>query len=298
MMEKFYIRRNRNFKSKVLTDYAQQYLEAQRELSRRYCVICSDKSTALVFENHKAQDQGYTVDLAAGSCSCKDFQDIQIPCRHAIAVICKFGYAIHDFIHEAYFITSYKATYEASFTPLNIESLSDDSDCEACNIKTRRGRIPKKRKHANRARPSKRANMCSNCKETGHTKRSPLCSGYKPEAFFYTRLGGGGIKIRESNKPATEPATEPATGPTTRAAAKRAIEAATVNEAWAVYKKRRQNNWAPTEKEKKKEEEYEQFLTEFVNKHGRLPRSADENPYMAEFGDFLPGFRKRICKLV
>src|SRR5215471_7381935 len=149
MMEKFYIQQNRNFKSKVFTDYAQQYLEAQQKLSRQYHVICSDKSTTLVFENHKAQDQDYTVDLAAGSCSCKNFQDIQIPCRRAIAAICEFKYAIHDFIHEAYFITSYKAIYEAFFTSLDIEGLSDDSDCEACNIKTRRGCISKKRKHAN-----------------------------------------------------------------------------------------------------------------------------------------------------
>ena len=57
---------------------------------------------------------------------------------------------------------------------------------------------------------------------------------------------------------------KPATGP--------AIEAATkVNEAWTVYKKHKQDNWAPTEKEKK-EKKYEQFLADFMNKHGRLPR--------------------------
>ena len=29
MMKKFYIRQNRNFKSRILTDYAQQYVESQ-----------------------------------------------------------------------------------------------------------------------------------------------------------------------------------------------------------------------------------------------------------------------------
>ncbi len=147
MMEKFYIQQNRSFKSKILTDYAQQYVESQWELSRCYQVIRSNKSTALIYENSRIQDQGYIVDLAAGSCSCKDFQDIQIPCRHAIAAIQEFKYAINDFIHEAYFITSYKATYRAFFTSINMENLLEDSDCEACNIKSRRGRIPKKRKH-------------------------------------------------------------------------------------------------------------------------------------------------------
>ena len=85
-------------------------MESQWELSRRYRVICSDKSNTLVFKNHKTQDQGYVVNLSAGNRSCKDFQDFQIPCRHAITSIREFGYAINDFIHEAYFITSYKAT--------------------------------------------------------------------------------------------------------------------------------------------------------------------------------------------
>ena len=118
-------------------------------MARQYSVICSNKSTALVYENHKARDQGYTVDLAAGSCSCKDFQDIQIPCRHAMAAIQEFKYAIDDFVHEGYFITSYKAAYKSSFLPIDMANLSDDSDCEACNIRPRRGRIPRKRKHTN-----------------------------------------------------------------------------------------------------------------------------------------------------
>ncbi len=73
-----------------------------------------------------------------------EFQDIHISCQHAIAAIHELKYAINDFIHEAYFIISYKAIYKASFTPIDIENLSDDSDCKACNIKTRRGRISKK----------------------------------------------------------------------------------------------------------------------------------------------------------
>ena len=88
--------------------------------------------------------------MTARSCSYKDFKDIQIPCRHAIAAINQYSYSTNDFIHEAYYITSYKATYQASFTPISIE-LSDDSDCGPCNLKSCRGRIPKKRKHANQS---------------------------------------------------------------------------------------------------------------------------------------------------
>src|SRR5436190_21917843 len=67
------------------------------------------------------------------------------------------------------------------------------------------------RKRYSQSQPAKQANACSICKKTGHTKRSPLCSGYKPEAFFYTRPATG-LKVRESTtaKPAIEPAAMPA----------------------------------------------------------------------------------------
>ncbi len=171
----------------ILTDYAYNNLKAQWEASRHYHTICSNKHTALVFANQDSQR--YTVDLATNSCTGMDFQDILIPCCHAIAAIRELKYAANDFVHEAYFTSKYKALYEAPFTPIDMENLLDDSDCEACNIQSRRGRIAKIRKHTNQSRSPKRANTCSICKGTGHTKRSQLCSGYKPESFFHTRPG-------------------------------------------------------------------------------------------------------------
>lgn len=61
---------------------------------------------------------------------------------------------------------------------------------------------------------------------------------------------------------------------------------AKVNEAWAIYQKCKRDNRAPIEEEKKEEENYQRFLT---NRHGRLPRLADGDPYMAEFIEFLLG---------
>ena len=65
-------------------------------------MIYNSKSIALIYKNHKT-NQGYTVDLTTRSCSYKDFKDIQISCRHAIAAIQEFKYAVNDFIHEAYY---------------------------------------------------------------------------------------------------------------------------------------------------------------------------------------------------
>ena len=35
---------------------------------------------------------------------------------------------------------------------------------------------------------------------------------------------------------------------------------------------------------RRRRKNYEQFLADFMNKHGRLPRSEDEDPHLAEFG--------------
>ena len=241
------------------------------------------------------------------SYSYKDFKNIQIPCRHAIAAIREFKYAVNDFIHEAYYITSYKATYQASFPPISME-LSDDFDCGPCNLRSRRGRIPKKRKR--RSQPTKRANTCSICKKTGHTRRSPLCSGYKPESFFYTRPAIG-IKVRESTTlaampapaiepaakpaPAIEPAAKPAAKPAIKPAAKPAIKPAAkpaakpaIEPAQRHFTRKRKRDWRlPIKEDEEFETECDRINEACLAAYGRLPKTVDEVPYLAEFG--LPG---------
>ena len=53
-----------------------------------------------------------------------------------------------------------------------------------------------------------------------------------------------------------------------------------INETWTVYKKHKQNNWTSIIKERKKEEKYEQFLSNFLNQHDRFSNLQNENFYM------------------
>ena len=172
--------------------------------------------------------------------------------------------------------------------------LSDDSDCGPCSLRSRRGHIPKKR--ARRSRPAKRANACSICKKTGHTKRSPLCSGYKPEAFFYTRPATG-LKVRESTtaKPAIEPAAKQAIEPAAKPAAKPAIKPAAkpaakqaIEPAQRRSTRKRKRDWRlPTKKDEAFEAECDKINEAYLATYSRLPETVDEDPYLAEFG--LPG---------
>src|SRR5437667_11534098 len=91
------------------------------------------------------------------------------------------------------------------------------------------------------------------------------------------------VKIQEAKSaaeltPVTEPAAEPATQPVIEPATEPAIEpaiepaaesATSINEAWAVYKKHKQDNWTSTAEEKKKKKKYEQFLKNFLNQYCR-----------------------------
>jgi MuDR family transposase len=66
--------------------------------------------------------------------------------------------------------------------------------------------------------------------------------------------------------------------------------------------KKRRRDWrvrVPTKEEEKKEKAYEMFLTKFINKHGRLPMSADEDPCMAEFEAYVPSLRRqKVVKML
>jgi len=57
-------------------------------------------------------------------------------------------------------------------------------------------------------------------------------------------------------------------------------------------KKPKQDWRIPTEEEEEEEASYKRFLTGFINQHGRLPNSSDEDPQMADFEGYLPGLRR------
>jgi hypothetical protein len=95
----------------------------------------------------------HIVSLRARTCSCLQFQDLLIPCRHAIAAIRDFNCDIDDYISELYFTSSYKETYKMATAPIRWDDLipNKGGDCEPPQWKDeedteKRGRPAKKRK--------------------------------------------------------------------------------------------------------------------------------------------------------
>ena len=90
-------------------------------------------------------------------CSCSEFQDLKLPCQHAIATISRAYYLIGICVSEIYLKETYKNTYMALFHPINTRNLEKYKDCRPCSLRRR--------------------NKCSVCGGEGHTKRSYKCPG-------------------------------------------------------------------------------------------------------------------------
>ncbi|GAB4835597.1 hypothetical protein Ancab_039512 [Ancistrocladus abbreviatus] len=115
------------------------------------------------------------VDIDHWDCSCKGWQLIGLPCRHAIAVITCIGRSPYEFCSRYFTIESYRLTYSESIHPVpNVDRpLQNDSSQVAVTVTpppTRRppGRPTKKRYSSQEV--VKRQLQCSRCKGVGHNK--------------------------------------------------------------------------------------------------------------------------------
>jgi hypothetical protein len=148
----------------------------------------------------------FQVDLEERTCSCKRFQDTDIPCGHALTVIYACDRAPADYFPEYIKAQSWVATYSGANIPLvdmehvkdvhqqgrvlvadEEESDSDDDleNCEPPQTRAPRGRPTKKRKRKGDVRRPQRQRMdgvpdipdrapprCSTCKQVGHYART------------------------------------------------------------------------------------------------------------------------------
>ncbi|OOF90636.1 hypothetical protein ASPCADRAFT_211848 [Aspergillus carbonarius ITEM 5010] len=161
------------------TDYAQQILNREAGLARFYQVVISSDSLFQVSREGRSRQ----VDLDRSTCSCTDFQEYQLPCRHAIAAIHAVGRQISSFVHPRYLQESYRSTYKAVFMPVNDDFLADDPDCGPCYLRREKGSNGKARRiHGHRL--FTRQSKCSACGQDGHYRSSKDCplKGSNPTA--------------------------------------------------------------------------------------------------------------------
>ena len=106
-MQRCFERRHRKQKTTRITNFAMTYLAEQAKESRRYSCQGSDREKAMVVTPTGGH---HIVCLAEKVCSCGDFQEHLLPCRHALTVCKEHGPDPEDYVSPIYCMESYRAT--------------------------------------------------------------------------------------------------------------------------------------------------------------------------------------------
>lgn len=84
------------------------------------------------------------VNLSEGTCTCLDFQDKNLPCRHAILACREFNLEPEVYTSQVYSLNSYQNTYKIPMPPICLEDLESSLDCLLPLLSKRPGRPFKK----------------------------------------------------------------------------------------------------------------------------------------------------------
>lgn len=184
--------------SNKLTDFAQEWIVRQKQLSRTCTAVASSQEQFTVL--NKAV--GFVVDLNARTCSCLDWQDLQLPCRHALAAIATTSRPINDFVPPAYHISTYKQIYTGVTMPLELRDLDNFGQCSA-PATNRRGR-PSMNSSKQPQRDGGVQSHCSVCRQPGHSGQSDICPSKLKERNIVVQNLPDGIRAFE-HKPGPPP---------------------------------------------------------------------------------------------
>ena len=126
----------------------------------------------LIFQVDTKRPSRRTVDLRKHTCTCNGFQEYQSPCAHALAAIKYLRQEPTRYFHKAYSLQEYRATYEATFKPVDIFKLAvnPDQPCYPPEHRKQPGR-PKVQR-IRRDATWKKKRICSRCLEKGHNSRT------------------------------------------------------------------------------------------------------------------------------
>ena len=167
MTTKCYKRQHQKFKGNCYTDIATTYLEKQAKVPVYYTVVSSRDEYGVV--TAVGTQTSRIIDLVNRTCTCGDFQERGIPCRHAQELCKKQKLMVEDYISDIYKIERYRDTYQYHIPPLRLIHLSHDLSCKEPLKRTSTGRPRLAR--VRKSSPSKKTYHCSICGEADHSKR-------------------------------------------------------------------------------------------------------------------------------
>ena len=108
------------------------------------------------------------MDLTKKICTCLEFQELEIPCRHAVAVCRESGLEPEMFVSKIYSVKEYRETYRLAMHPVD-QKAATQAACYAPRHVPQHGRPPKRR--LRRKNKNTQARHCSYCGSNAHNRR-------------------------------------------------------------------------------------------------------------------------------
>ena len=159
-----------------LCDRATQDISRSAEFLASYKVLETNaQNVFMVYTDHVNQ---WEVNLGIKSCTCKRYDELQIPCVHALKVITSRHLQVHEYCSTKFLSTSIVAAYSEPFTPAILLGLVPETNRRPPAYRNLAGR-PRKRRISSRGERNpnnKFRGRCSRCKQHGHysgTCRNP-----------------------------------------------------------------------------------------------------------------------------
>jgi hypothetical protein len=157
-----------------LSPTAAKYFAGQLDQGRRYLAYPASSTTGFVVVPNSTTNEQRTVTLPTdgigGACTCGEYQDRLIPCRHACALAIKVQVPPITLVNPVYSLSTWKSTYAKPYVPIIWAGL-EESDLLPPDLKKQRGR-PKKRRIERGGQPSQSQLICSTCEKPGHNRRT------------------------------------------------------------------------------------------------------------------------------
>ncbi|XP_077221933.1 uncharacterized protein LOC143855745 [Tasmannia lanceolata] len=153
------------------THYAEKHLGVAREQGRGY-----DAYRVGVHEFEvRSRDHHDVVDLLQQTCTCREFQTLGLPCRHAMAAIAITDFDEYDYCQKWFRIEMYRETYAEVLHP-TVDRTQLEVPPEPLNIvlppiAKRPPRRPRTRR-SDRELQSGMHRKCTICEKLGHNKRT------------------------------------------------------------------------------------------------------------------------------
>ncbi|XP_009106514.2 uncharacterized protein LOC103832293 [Brassica rapa] len=162
----------------TLTPNVRKLVEENYDLST---VLAVRDISELEFQVQDPRGECFTVNLAVGSCSCREYDEIGIPCPHALAASSKVGFPSDAMVEPAYRVPTWRQGFAGKIYPVPSVGGSQVGSSTTAELlppavrrpsgRPRKVRI-KSRGEFKKSGQSSSNRRCARCGRTGHNRAS------------------------------------------------------------------------------------------------------------------------------